>query len=104
PVVAAGRAGLPDRAGAGPDPPAGGRAGPGRLAARHPPGRDLAGPARLVPGRVHLPVQPARLDPPRSALLPPPRGGGGHAPRALPPGRRQLASRPIPSAPPKWSG
>ncbi len=87
----------------GPDPPAGGRAGPGRLAARHPPGRDLAGPARLVPGRVHLPLQPPHLDPPRPALLPPPGGVGGHPPRALPPGRRQLAAPPIPSAPPKWS-
>ena len=45
--------------------------GPGRVAARHPPRRHLAHPARLVPGRVHLPLQPPQLDPPWPALLPP---------------------------------
>jgi hypothetical protein len=64
-------------------------------------------PARLVPGRVHLPLQPPRLDPPRPALLPPPGGGGGDAAPALPPGRRRpeppracpAGAAPIPSAP-----
>src|SRR5207245_11234102 len=45
------------------------------LAARHPPRRGPAAAARLLPRRVHLSLQPSRLQPPRSALLPAPRTG-----------------------------
>src|SRR5207244_5064917 len=50
------------------------------LAAWHPPRRRPATAARLLPRRVHLPLQPPRRQPPRPALLPASRTG--HADRA----------------------
>ncbi len=44
-------------------------------AARHPPRRRPSAAARLLPRRVHLPLQPPRLQPPRPALLPAARTG-----------------------------
>jgi transposase-like protein len=41
---------------------------------RHPPGRSQPRPARLLPRRVHLPVQPAPRTPSRAAVLPATRG------------------------------
>ncbi len=53
------------------------------LAAGNPPGRRQPRPARLLPRRVHLPLQPSPLPPPRAALLPPARAGHGDRPAPL---------------------
>ena len=50
------------------------------LARRHPPRSGPARAARLLPRRVHLPLQPARLARSRTAVLPPPAPGGPHRP------------------------
>ena len=61
------------------------------LAAGHPPGRGHPRPARLLPRRVHLSLQPPPLTPPRAALLPPPRGCA--RPPIHTPTRRSLTAR-----------
>jgi len=47
------------------------------------PGRDQPPPARLLPRRVHLPLQPPSLTPPRTALLPAAGRGRGRRPPPL---------------------
>src|SRR5713101_4091708 len=60
-----------------------GRLAPQALAAGHAPGRRQPGASRLLPRRVHIPVQPPDLTPPRQAVLPPLGASRGRGPRAL---------------------
>jgi hypothetical protein len=51
---------------------------------RNPPGRRQPPPARLLPRRVHVPLQPSSLTPPGPTFLPPPAGRDGDRASPLP--------------------
>ena len=61
----------------------------GFVVARHPPRRNPAAPARLLPRRVHLPLQPQKIPPPRPPLPPAARAGRAGRPRTDPRPRRR---------------
>jgi hypothetical protein len=67
------------------------------VAARHPPGLGLSRAPRRLPGRVHVPLQPAQLAPARAALLAAARAGPRHRADHLPPVRRQPAAQTPPA-------